>query len=236
MINRQKGRSHFTLIELLVVVAIIAILASLLLPALGRARAKARQTDCMNLMKQWGLAFALYVDENDGFFFGVRKPGGDSAPYQWHYPGNVSDIMPRSQVPNKGAYSRPCPAESLSSSGIYHAGQTYATVWAAHTTMSSSINAPYRWNRVTFPSEMWSVVDSNGTYYMSSWSFDADNQPMGPFPGARTDVPKGRHEGKFNALHFDSHVEDFTAVASRSPAHFQRAQPWRTDPPAAGVF
>jgi type II secretory pathway pseudopilin PulG len=65
--TRLNSGPAFSLVELLVVISIIALLAALLLPALGQAQAKARSTQCISNLHQWGLAYRQYADDNKDY-------------------------------------------------------------------------------------------------------------------------------------------------------------------------
>ena len=82
----------FTLIELLVVIGVIAILAAMLLPALTKAKERARAIQCVGNLRQWGTAYQLYADDNDDFL--PRRGQGVQALFQLNRPTDWFNALP----------------------------------------------------------------------------------------------------------------------------------------------
>ena len=107
ILETKSFRLAFTLIELLVVVAIIAILAALLLPALAKAKESARQVKCASNLKQAGVAMQLYFHDSGGEFPPKSLPDGSTSTTSWlGKPGILADGSPHPSYGNMTADER----------------------------------------------------------------------------------------------------------------------------------
>jgi prepilin-type N-terminal cleavage/methylation domain-containing protein/prepilin-type processing-associated H-X9-DG protein len=151
----KASRSHgFTLIELLVVVAILAILASMLLPALQRAKESARTSQCVSNLKQVGVALMLYAGDSDGFL-GPINTANLSPNY------TMFDYLPKNGYLPTNTYSHPingttvgvdvfrCPTLQLKYGGkIYHRNSATAGQYQVNyssTLLCGYMNPPWVW-------------------------------------------------------------------------------------------
>src|SRR3954467_7278484 len=99
----KSSKTGFTLVELLVVIGIIAVLISILLPSLSKAREMATRTKCLSNLRQFGTAFTIYLNDNKqwvGFsnWDGGTGPGYKNAKLGWLYEAPIPNPTPVDRV------------------------------------------------------------------------------------------------------------------------------------------
>ena len=228
-VHGQVKQYCFTLIELLVVIAIIAILAAMLLPALSAARARAKASQCISNLKQVGMAYAMYHNDNDGWYcFNLTGTfsNNPSNPFAGHASTNggylgvylPTDVGYKDGYTCIGGYyvkdaSTPireskfkCPELTTPPASGYHFGYAQNN----HITGNGQIvvdgvkrNAPYNVSVVNSPELLMVISEHNKAGSGSQLiSWKATESDLG-----------FRHNQSANVLHGDWHVETWSKDA-----------------------
>ena len=202
----RHSRTGFTLMELLVVITIIAVLASLLLPAVNLVRSAAKQMRCLDLVRQLQLANIAYATDNEGAYVNINGGGTGAG---WSNNPQFLELLGRTSASWAGALL--CPESYTVKARTNLVNQCFgANVGGVNITISPLPAIGFHTSRVPRPSDKLAWADAWDFWINDLWcqKFDVERKISNSSPAYIDSMATAfRHRGKVSAVFYDGHAE-----------------------------